>query len=39
MKKLAITSLLLVASMILGSSGWAQSEDSQQGIAPAIQEN
>jgi hypothetical protein len=39
MKKIAFAGLMLIASMALGSSGWAQSEVSQQGIAPAIRPN
>jgi hypothetical protein len=35
MKTLAIAGLVLIASMVLGPSGWAQSEDSQQSVAPA----
>jgi hypothetical protein len=36
MKKFAIAGLVLIASMVLGSSGWAQSEDSQQSVAPDL---
>jgi hypothetical protein len=39
MKRIAIAGLVLVASMVLGSSGWAQSEVSQQGVAPDLRAN
>ena len=39
MKKIVLASLILVGSMVLGSSGWAQSEDSQQSVAPGLRAN
>ena len=35
MRKIAVAGLVLIASMVLGSSGWAQS----QGIAPDLRPN
>jgi hypothetical protein len=39
MKKTTVAVLVLIASMILGSSGWAQSEDSAQSVAPDLRAN
>jgi len=35
MKSIAIAALVLIGLAVFGSSGWAQSEDSQQSVAPA----
>jgi hypothetical protein len=39
MKKIAVAGLVVIASMVLGSSGWAQSAASQQGVTPDLRAN
>jgi hypothetical protein len=39
MKSFVVAALMLVGSAVLGSSGWAQSEGAQQGVAPALRAN
>jgi hypothetical protein len=39
MKTILVAAIALLSLTIFGSSGWAQSEDSQQGIAPTLRAN